>query len=682
MKAKRIIAASLAATMVLGTATSVFADETSANGNSVVENDNSTAPNVKNIVLPTLTPTTYDFVIDRDNLLSQFDGEGKYDGSTVYFNSVAEAARIDAGTADAPIVVYEKVKKAVTAGDMLYTYGTDTALFSGKKVSELPTVATSKSGYYVWIPDTTTNNKVTNTEKNSGAGKWEEITGANVTKYFVFYDADGAEIPSNDSTKAIAGIEVRPDFNYGDDVFDGNVYADDYAAVDPKDLVGKVGFDTNGTTINSVDGLFKFVSDAYTEVQISDLTYVPAVTSYTATSDEAVITNKGTNPIMVDATVTIVNTDGLTFLSGEDTPNEANANVFFSLIGGQNSTAVKEPGTVAITGSTPALNTVKGSATMLVPAANTVINKYQGASSDTVNGTGSHNYYQYLGPEAEYYSASFAITGEVDTTDSPATNKAWADYISDLEAGKVVKPSVQVVYTVNEAEEVVDGDGNVTGYKVYEKATNDSLEALQAAVDVAQDEVSRVQLAYNTAYKNYLDKKKADDAAAADVAEAQQALTVAQKKLKEAVGLGLCMTDDSTPDQITSTTPAENEGSVDPDDPYKKAVTTATAALEAAKVVRLVKGSSSVEVTGSLTAENIDASADSGTYKAFLEAQAAFATAKDTLAAKKEKLTTAQGALNSAKSTADTATNTIIYDNAQPEAAGSGDKPTYKHYWE
>ena len=116
-KFRKVLALALVASMTM---TSVaFADEVTTNveftDQGGVENDNSILPTVAHCVLPTMNDGTYNFIVDVDGLLKEYDSVN-YDNSTVYFNALKTAAKLEFIGADTSKFGLATLEKVVDTG--------------------------------------------------------------------------------------------------------------------------------------------------------------------------------------------------------------------------------------------------------------------------------------------------------------------------------------------------------------------------------------------------------------------------------------------------------------------------------------------------------------------------------------------------------------------------------------
>ena len=578
MKKKNAMALFLAGTMLMSQ-TVVFADaKVSTTSDSVIENDNSTAPNIKDVVLPTITGNTYDFTIDRNDLLPQYDVVAdKYDGSNVYFESLSKrASMITKATVGSETVEVTALEKAKTKADLSVLVNNIASVTDADKdgVAEAVTFKASPTDVYVYGPGATVNNKSTNT----GAGEYVPITVSNIKDYFDVFTVEG-----DGGSMELSEVVFRSDINtlVKGGVCTGVLYEDGYRAIDPIALANE---DANAGTVYFSDvkthtlasGVKLYYMDdsgdpvQYKELSDGNFTYVPATKVFANVSQGAEVVNKSTNPIAVDVNVTFSNVEGLDFLASDETtdtkktdvsdrnnsveytnPDEERdgiadvRGVWFSLTARDDNVSFADNNATDITldkvkvDPAATVKAASGKATMILEAAPYTPVTYQGRT--IVKSTGSHNYYQYFNAdEVEFNRASFYLTGAVDT--DPSGDDLWEEYVEGIESGAYQKPTVSVVYSFAEAERKVETITDPYGdeveqlsYVVTALAGRNKIKEAEATVDVAQADAEKLQGQYNVAYKAYLDAKAADEAQEKKLKEAEAALDKAIADLKAEV---------------------------------------------------------------------------------------------------------------------------------------------------
>ncbi len=452
VKMKKIIALSCVATMLFSsTALAAGVDDTvEGGGNSVVENDNSTAPHIDRLVLPTVGENTYDFTIDPEGLLANFDPITYATGQSVYFDATKTAATLDFEDAAAAtgygLYVQKKVEDTgltkLTA-ELTAATATITGITDGTHDSVL-------GKFFVWVPDT----------DNEGEGKYVPLSGGNVEKVLKFTDDGGGNFAS-----AALNIEAGSQSNLaGDFIWDGTVYTIGYEsiskekaaveyyqpAVDATPASVKAGLFVADTS--NIDGT---AAQAALGTGGQNLVYTAAVMQQTGTTDAATIVNKSTFDIGVIAEVTVTNGTGLTFLNSSTIAgDDATASIYMALTDGTNEAAVDNT-----TGKATAYYVVKGTGD--------TAHTYQiEATTGTETGTGSHVYKQYLTSTQTYSDVNFQITAKANTNEGAMD--AWENYVETLTATEdaQTKPSIGVVFKFVEIDDaaVAETEGDTPTY--------------------------------------------------------------------------------------------------------------------------------------------------------------------------------------------------------------------------
>lgn len=453
---------------------------TTSTGNSVVENDNSTDIKYTAVVLPTIDPNTYNFTIDRDGLLREYDSANKYNpGDSIFFKAEEEVAKIELKEAVSGINSLVEIGKNVHIdgsldASALATAITSSALYTALTADTFSTVSTSsdlKGKYFVWSP------AKGDDEEYNGKGEWVEIVFADYDTKTANY-ADYLDLTGTDAT--VTAVALVADPLSGTTVWDGNIYTLDYAEIDGDKAVEKYNIvGTAASGITSVDaGLYiKNTPDAgvptYTALTADNddtyVTFTEATEFYNAKSDKAAVVNKSTNPIAVSVDVTVA-APGLTFSQTGTYTDDTAASVYFTLNADETTYKVLDT-----TGKATAYYVLDGVAVDPI--------RFQG--TDTNTATGSKNYYKYESPvlvnsPEQYDSQDFYIEATANTEDD--ANEAWDAYIADLnDAEKVTieKPTITVVYnwvplndevvetadTDNPATEDVENDVDIKTYK-------------------------------------------------------------------------------------------------------------------------------------------------------------------------------------------------------------------------
>lgn len=439
---KKLIALACVATMLVPTlayATEGQAtpEEVPMTGDSVVENDNSKEYEYTSVVLPTTNDSTYDFQIDRDGLFPKYDSANTYEsGTTVYFHAENDAASIALNTDSAATHGLFEIGKDVHIAKGAELADVEaSALGTALKGSAIADLATTlpANTYYVWTPQETDDN---------GLGEWTALTADNIGNYLKLTD---------DGTNYTA-VELQPDPLSGEHIWDGNIYVIKFTAItDGEKAVVDYNVKADGTgAITSLkDGLYvcptgsEATLTAYEALDIDNVAtyidYTAATDWYAGTSDKATVYNKSTSPIAVSVDVKVT-AEGLTFSADGIYTSDAAASVYFTVSDGTNKTVINENGAAT--------------AYYVLNGADNGYETFQGSTYD--DETGSHNYYKYEQPNATYDSQSFVITATANAEDG--SDDAWVEYITSIENGTVVKPTIEVVYNWIEVEET-DTDG-------------------------------------------------------------------------------------------------------------------------------------------------------------------------------------------------------------------------------
>jgi hypothetical protein len=412
--AKKWIALVTAATMVVAPM-SVFADTITGNG--IVETDNSEDISYSKVELPTIPSGTYDFKLDPNTLLSQYDSETYVNSATLLFHRTASVAKIAAAddNDDGSLYYIDTVEDTsfakLTAAVTLVT-GTGA-------------VSAIDGNFYVWAPKSGSDYE----------GEYLALTKDNITKYFTFTanTSDDTKVDSVAATGSLANGVVS----------DGKAYTDGYVAVTNEDVTLFGTISKNATTKEdefTVGGTGKkdlyttADQSTYTKVDASNqstkLAFTPAVTDYSNTSDELTIVNKATADTTVGVDITVSGVKGLTF--GSSSSLSAGSSIYLAVTDGQ---------TPAYAAADSEGN-VKISTTYEIPAIDEDdAITYQTTEYDEA--TGSHIYKKYEAPNAATSSVTLKLEGGTLYT---GNEDEWDTYIDAMT--KDTKPSISVVYTL------------------------------------------------------------------------------------------------------------------------------------------------------------------------------------------------------------------------------------------
>jgi hypothetical protein len=425
-KLNKSIAVLTTATMVLSPM-SVFAataTTSAAKGNSVIENDSSSDVAYSRIVLPTATDGLYNFTIDPNGLLEQYNG---YAAGTLYFANAATytVANPEDSSSDSKLYIKTKtkdddgidsLKDALTATDDAVTAVDD--------------------GFYLWIPDTSDG-------AEAYAGKYEAITLSNLATYF-----DVTASGSSVSSLALKTLHAA-----GEVVCDGNIYTDSYREFDPDkdDLADYGDLSKDFSTFTYSSGLYwadKDSSSTFTAITADDaatyIEYTAVPSTYSNTSDALTITNKSTYDTTVTATVTVENTGDLVYAEDTDFGNDEDLYIAIT------DDAIAKPVVATTSGSVTECSATY--TTSLDQPTMTPIT-YQTDETDSV--TGGHTYKQYEPAGVEYESVSLKLTGA-----SNPNGAKFADYLENLTAA--TRPAVSVVLSFENDYEGETSSASVT----------------------------------------------------------------------------------------------------------------------------------------------------------------------------------------------------------------------------
>ncbi len=466
MKAKKVIALVLTASMVFGSSLTVFADQT-VNGDGIVEYDDSVPADYDQIEVPTIAAGTYDFTLDPTGQLSKYNSVRYGNTNSVYFSSEQTPEKIDVGATLAKVqadttggdenaaAIYECVKTAVTKDTTKGYAGTivKEALKADKSLDINP-------GYYVWVPNNTTKGST------DYLGKFEEIGESNIEKYFdIEYDS-----PNSNSRNNVTKVTIKAnhltldDYDYDnstdngivcDDVVYNDVFTALHANVDAADYKVVSG-EPEVTTYK-----LYFEQDIDSVVPTADVVTIDAESRFTNTSNIVKITNKSTKDKTVTATITMTNAAGLTFKEADSYTDDANTSVYFAATDGKAEGAKTEVLKKA-EGVDDVASAVFSVDLEGVNSENLEI-RYQlkaGTNPDTL-GHSYRRYLKYIADEAGTYNSSqFKIIATSNKVADPTTAAGKALAEKWIEYGKTIKttaegnnrPTLTVVYKVEDKQ--------------------------------------------------------------------------------------------------------------------------------------------------------------------------------------------------------------------------------------
>ena len=450
---KKIFALTCVFTML--TSTVCFGAET-ATANSSIENDNSTTPTCLDVVLPSIDDRTYDFTIDPDGLLAEYDRDGDADGiewadnKSVYFSTVGTPATATASASGDNVFI--KSKSTISLSDF-YTVVKGAVTTTTFDALELK--------YYVWQPSTAV----------AGEGKFTTITGSNIETFF--------DITWNTSTSTnIDDIVLKPNYDTGSasEVCSGLVYVDTYTEATTDLLKAEVAKYITATVSDSTttlaltdagaDKLYTAAASSTTgyaavtnENINTTITYTAGTTLYTDTSSAAKVVNKSTFPVAVSVNLSLTGTHGLTFsttpdFAASDENSDDEAALYMAIVNGSNEAALTSDGVTAY-------YVIDG------VDEDTATYTYKTEGTDAI--TGSNTYTKYVAPDESvtYKEVVFNITGVANTTGFD-----WDAYIEELNAAEptISKPGIQVVYDFATLDEGKTTE-TVTGEEVSKEYT-------------------------------------------------------------------------------------------------------------------------------------------------------------------------------------------------------------------
>lgn len=433
-KFKKIVAVATATVLAL-TPMTAFAQTSTGDGG--VENDNSTAPSYNSVVLPVFGSNAFDFTLDPDGLLHEYDPATYETTDTLLFNSVKNVATLTITSGDTKLykVKYDEVE--ASALETTLKADLDIDADSG----QITLKASPTNTYYVWTPKADTGDV-------KGLGEYTKITDSNLHTYFGFsYGGSQGSYTIGSISQANGKLEAS--------ATNGKLYTLGYEVVTAEDAAEYVTANT-GETIDAMNaGLYGYDgSSIYTAVtkDTAELVYTPATTSYKGASDSIKIVNKSTKDMDVTVSLTVTNATGLTFTGDknfQDAEGEADPDslVYLAITDGSNAyspVTVSEDGKATITGTYT-----------LDKATNNVL-KYMTTATDPL--TGGHVYKQYENNDTSYDSMTLKVEGAANAN---ATAGAWDAYAEALRAYEVpelgtpanIRPGLEVVYTIAEHED-------------------------------------------------------------------------------------------------------------------------------------------------------------------------------------------------------------------------------------
>ncbi len=406
---KRFVALMTAATMIAAPC-AVSASSTS-NSSGILEFDNSTAPTVGNVVLPTLTDDTFDFTIDPEDRLNEYRPEIYTNtGAGIYFETVATKGAIQLKTnTGAALKIYGKTGSAISNLQSAATISTSGAV----------TALSTSSAFYVWAPKTV----------GSEEGDYVRLTKDNIKNYFVI------------SGSSITDFKER----IGDAATDQTVYTDDEITSPTDNPEDYVIIDKTGAITGFQPGIKISTGAAVDAKEANELQIGKSEKEWTNHSDKLRIINKSANDITVKANVTVdvASGSGLTYLDYSDVASSTAAAISFQIKDVTNNTEA------AITTSG---SSISGEYTSdLAAATGASIHYITGEVNDK---TGGDVFKQYTGPAPTYEEIELQIEATVST--SAGAKEAWKEYADNLTAE--TRPEIKVVYSFENADSDAETD--------------------------------------------------------------------------------------------------------------------------------------------------------------------------------------------------------------------------------
>lgn len=454
-KFKKLIALTCVAAMLVPTI--AFAEEPGTlgtfEGNGVIENDNSPALDITNVVLPTNAADTYNFTIDANELLAEVDGDN-YDDTLakgVWFKAQSAAPQLaivpDTSGGGDTYTLYEKIYKEDENFATLIA-----------ELTNQTAVPTLVGEYAVWVPeiDTTDADQDGDFSEPTGNGKYEALTKDTIVNYFniIFEGADAGSGP------VYSDIEPKQNTT-GLNIFNDKLYVMKYETISAEDAAEKYySVDENGQNPTLATGCL------YVEASSAAGTYNAAALGSTAgqleykaakfqnqgTSSAAYVINKSTFDINVSAKVTVLNATGLTFEAADTdlTTNPADASIYMALsVDGGTATPVAVANSVASATVSVKIDGIDTDAST----------RYQTSGEEAI--TGSHQYYRYLDPVSSYDKSYFEITAAVAAGDN------WDAYLAAVKNAGFA-PDIKVVYSWEKVgTEITATTYSVSGSNAY-----------------------------------------------------------------------------------------------------------------------------------------------------------------------------------------------------------------------
>lgn len=487
---KRLLAVTVATTMVLSSGIVAFADGDTDSGHAtgigVVEYDDSVAVEYDKVTVDTISDSTaFGFRLDPTGLLSEYEPGEFSDEYSVYFTTTSKGKiSVEEGST---LSYLKKVVIADTNG--VWKHGSITVTVkNGETPASLTYSTIGEEPLFIWMPDDNTASKA---GYSAGLpGKFVELTTPLANVYF----------EAADETNAAAGFKLKDDYRIETSdkaPIDGKLYHNVQTDIDGDLVDSKVTPLSSYVTITdgaitAVSNLAKHTGSAYAN-SANDFIYTAPETSKVNYSDTLEVVNKSTKAKTVTATVTLKNVEGLTFKdsdgyvtgTGNDAVYDDKASLWVKIDDGaatSKTLALSDDGKTATATYTATLAAKTGGAEVT----------YRTKTDNAV--TGGHSYARFEGAGAEYSSNSFKIIASAN--DNEQAKDAWIAWGKTVTAS--TKPEFDIVYSVTdvadeeEEEEVtpttayaaVQNFGGTTGYVLLAKKSESEAFSISALSDV------------------------------------------------------------------------------------------------------------------------------------------------------------------------------------------------------
>lgn len=445
MKFKKLMAVLTAGVMLLmpitanattftgGTATGGTGD---VPGEGTLEFDNSVPPSYCNIVLPTMNVKTYEFTMDPQKILSNYDGDFSGEHS-LYFLAESEPIAVSAKSGTLNTLEYQPANITDFIGSIA---------LSSNGTATIPTA----DDYYLWVP------QAESTREYVGAGEFRQVTTTNLAQYFA--------APKNTTALAFkdpAGVSVT----------DKKVYTAVYTPITTGfgDYISVAESMGPNNTI-TVSDLYVMSNSIATEINnktlaLANLNITSPISAFMGDSDWAKIENKATTNTLVtvkgylsniadlklsaDPTFATTNSTNMLYLNLTGTLTETSQGS--SLQNSNNTSMVFAIGNTAtgVASSTIAFNLEGASMSQTI--------HYIGLDSDT-HDKGGRNFYQYEAPEIVYDTAAFQLAGLTNYGPNGEVKPLWLKFLNNGQG----MPEIKVVYTIENVLKESEATSDVT----------------------------------------------------------------------------------------------------------------------------------------------------------------------------------------------------------------------------